>query len=410
VKQTSQQGILELFRGNEAFFLLCLQVCILNIGQGLIAPILPLYAQEFEVSATLVGFLLTSQALPRLFTSLPTGRLADRVGSNRLLTVSAGIVTISALVAGLAPNYQVLLFTRLLQGIGAGISFTAGLTYTANVSKAESRARFISLYQGSFLFGNSIGPVIGGVTAEYFGYRAPFYVYAILALIVTLWMYIRLPDSRLEMGRSDVKRRESPGFLSALGSLIRQPGVLVVTLIGFSASFTRSGSRNMAFPLMGTEIGLSESQIGLIVTVIFFMTVVALYWIGALADRFGPKAILVPSGLVLAGTLVGMVYASNFGVFLVGAAVYGLAAGAASPVPAAYISNVVEENMQGTALGFFRTFNDVGLLLGPLVMGLVADQSNIGNGVLVNAGLVILITMLFLVLAPKGSKVEVNAE
>jgi MFS family permease len=403
MRKSNQQSAVDLFRENEAFLLLCVQVGILHIGQGLIAPILPLYAQEFAVSTTLVGFLLTSQALPRLFTSLPTGRFSDRVGSHRLLTLAAGLVTLSAILGGLAPNYIVLLFTRFLQGIGSGISHTAGLTYTANISKPENRARFMSLYQGSFLLGNSIGPAIGGFTAEYFGYRAPFFAFSMLAFVVGLWMLLRLPDSR-RVGKSATLRDKSQSFMVALRSLIRQPGVLLVTLVGFGASYTRSGSRNMAIPLLGSEIGLSESQIGIVVTVIFFMTVVALFWIGSLADRLGPKAIIVPGGIVLGIALIYLVHASNFGFFLVGAALYGLAAGSCSPVPAAYISNVVEEEVQGIALGFFRTFNDIGILLGPMVMGLIADRINIGNGVLVNAGLVILIAILFLSFAPGSTK------
>lgn len=71
-------SITSAFKNNEAFLILCVQVSVLNVGQGLITPILPLYAQTFAVSITLVGFLLTSQSLPQIFVNLPTGRLADK--------------------------------------------------------------------------------------------------------------------------------------------------------------------------------------------------------------------------------------------------------------------------------------------------------------------------------------------
>lgn len=388
------------FRDNEAFLLLCVQVFILHIGQSLIAPILPLYAQTFGISTTLVGFLLTSQALPRVFSSLPAGRLADRFGANRLLTASCGIVTISAIAGGLAPNYAVLLITRLLQGFGSGISHTAGLTYTANISSPDKRARYMSLYQGSFLLGNSVGPVIGGTTAQYFGYRAPFFVYAVFALCVGLWMLMRLPDSRLTEEQLTSDRKTQPNIFRSARDMFRRPGVLLVCLIGLLASYTRAGSRNMALSLLGNELGLTESQIGLALTVIFLLTVISLYWIGAFADRFGTKKIIVPSWSIVAVGLIILAIAPGYGIFMLGASVYGLAAGAGAPVPVAYIANVVEEKSQGIALGLYRTFNDLGMIIGPFVMGWVGDLSQISHGVLVNAGLVILMALLFYLFAP----------
>src|SRR3972149_9420074 len=124
---TAARGILGTFRDNESFLILCVQVFVLHIGQSLIVPILPLYAQTFGVSVTLVGFLLTLQAVPRIFANLPAGQLADRYGAHRLLAVAAGIVTFSAVAGGLAPNYTVFLLTRLVQGGGTGVSPTGGV-------------------------------------------------------------------------------------------------------------------------------------------------------------------------------------------------------------------------------------------------------------------------------------------
>lgn len=77
-KQSPLNSIFSTFRSNEAFLILCIQVAVLHIGQGLITPILPFYAQTFAVSITWVGFLLTSQALPRVLPNYrPNGLLAN---------------------------------------------------------------------------------------------------------------------------------------------------------------------------------------------------------------------------------------------------------------------------------------------------------------------------------------------
>lgn len=394
-------SIIRTFKSNEAFLVLCIQVAVIHIGLGLIAPILPLYAQTFAVSITLVGFLLTSQSLPRVFVNLPTGRLADKWGAHRLLALAAAIVTISAIGGGLAPNYFVFLLTRLLQGVGTGMSQTAGFTYTATVSQRVSRARYMSLYQGSFLLGAGIGPIIGGYTAQYLNYRAPFFVYAFLATVVGVWMVLRLPDPRLSGNRPQPGHEEQPGLLDATRQMLTHPGVMLISLIGFTWGITRSASRNMAFALQGNELGLTEGQIGLILSATFIMTFAALYLVGTLADRFGRKAVIVPSSILTAAALVILAVAPTFSLFLFGAVVFGLVSGISNPVPAAYVADVADEEAQGMAIGIFRTLGDSGAVVGPLLMGWIIDQSSISSGLLLNAGLIVVVVLVFWFLAPE---------
>jgi DHA1 family multidrug resistance protein-like MFS transporter len=401
VEDAEQAGIISIFRENEAFTLLCVQVFVLHIGQNLITPILPLYAQKFAIGTTLVGFLIAIQGTARIFTNLPAGRLSDRIGANRLLAAAAWIATLAALVGGLAPSYTVLLLSRLTQGVASAISQTAGLTYTANISGPEKRGRYLSLFQGSFLLGNSIGPILGGFAAQYLGYRAPFYFFAILALLVGIWMWVRLPDPREQAAPAAVKEsRPRPGFMISLRSMLSKPGVILVSFIGLSAAYTRAGSRNMAVPLLGADIGLSEGEIGLMLTIIFIATVIAVFLAGTLSDRIGPKRIITPSWMVLTLGMVVLALAPGYWSFVAGAIVFGLASGLSSPVPITYISNSVDEDSQGMALGLYRTFNDAGLIFGPIVMGWIADLRDISAGVMFNAGLVLFIAVMFFILAP----------
>lgn len=400
-KNASLNSITSTFKNNESFLILCVQVAVLHIGLGLIAPILPLYAQTFGVSLTLVGFLLTAQALPRIFVNLPTGRWADKWGAHRTMTVAAVIVMISAFIGGLAPNYFIFFLTRLLQGVGTGMSQTSGFTYAVTVSQPESRARYISLYQGSFLLGSGIGPVIGGFAAQYFGYQAPFFIYAVLAAIVGLWMFVRLPDPRRAGDPAQTGRKVRPGFLESMRRMLGHRGVMLASLIGFLAAYNRVGTRNMAIPLLGDVLGFSEGQIGVVLSILFIMTFVSLYFVGNVADRFGRKAVIVPSWLVVAAALVIVAFAPGYGIYVLGATVFGLASGIGGPVPAAYVADAADEESQGMAIGVFRTFSDFGLVVGPLVMGWMIDQSSVTVGLLVNAVTVIIVALAFWFLAPE---------
>lgn len=417
----------------EAFLILCVQVGALHIGQSLVVPILPLYAQTFGVSVALVGLLLSFQSLPRMFANLPAGRWADRIGAHRLLVIACGVVTVSALGAAAAPNYEILLASRVLQGIGTAISATAGLTYTANISSSETRARHISLYQGSFLTGNGLGPIIGGFTAQFLGFRAPFLAYALIAVLVGIWIALRLPDPRqwsAETESADEAETEggpgentrtgnSPGGNDETGEtqprdsqprlkvrqLLLMGGVLFACLIGLAAAFTRAATRNFGMVLVAESIGMTEGQIGVALSVIFAVNVAVLYFAGWLGDRYRTRLLVMAAWAVAGVALVGMSTVSEFGWLLVAASAYGMAAGIESPVPAVHITRTVGENTQGVALGLYRTFNDLGLVTGPILMGWIARAADPSVGVRLN-GMVYLGAVVALGLFVAGQRIR----
>jgi MFS family permease len=259
----------------------------------------------------------------------------------------------------------------------------------------------MSLYQGSFLLGAGIGPIIGGFTAQLFNYRVPFFVYAVFAALVGLWMFLRLPDPRLSLNQVQPGRREPVSFLISMRQMLTYPGVMLASLIALVWGFTRSASRNMAVPLQGGELGLTEGQIGLALSLTFIMTFLALYLVGTLADRFGRKIVIVPSSLMTAVALGLVAVAPTYGLYLFGAAVFGLAAGISNPVPAAYVADAAAEESQGMAIGIFRTLGDSGAVIGPLFMGWLIDQSSIRSGLLFNVGLIVVVTLTFWFLAPE---------
>jgi len=214
-------------------------------------------------------------------------------------------------------------------------------------------------------------------------------------------MYFRLPDPRRAGSSSQSGRKKRPGFLKSMRQMLGHRGVVLASIIGFLAAYTRVGTRNMAIPLLGDALGFSEGQIGVVLSILFIMTFVALYFVGNVADRFGRKAVIVPSWLVVAGSLVIIAFAPGYGIYVLGATVFGFAGGIGGPVPAAYVADAADEESQGMAIGVFRTFSDFGLVMGPLVMGWIIDQSGVTAGLLVNAIIVVIVALAFWFFAPE---------
>ncbi|GGV16134.1 MFS transporter [Kitasatospora herbaricolor] len=94
---------------------------------------------------------------------LLAGRLGDVLGHRRVFVGGLGLVVLASLVAGLAPNIEVLLVGRLLQGAGAALAGPNGLALLAVVFEGERRQRAFGLYSTVTGLGASAGMVLGGV-------------------------------------------------------------------------------------------------------------------------------------------------------------------------------------------------------------------------------------------------------
>ena len=109
-------GRFDFFREHERLLMISISTVLVMAGQGVISPILPLYARQFGVGAAAVGLTLTVFALARLLLNVPLGLLSDRYG-RRLLLVGGPVITAVGMIgSGLAPTFAQLLLWRFVAG------------------------------------------------------------------------------------------------------------------------------------------------------------------------------------------------------------------------------------------------------------------------------------------------------
>ncbi len=380
------------------------QVFLSVLGVGIVGPVLPLYAQSFGVSAAMVGSLITVFGLARLLSNLPAGRLADRLGRKPLLVGGMGIVSVSALLSGLAPTFAPLLAFRFLQGVGSAMQTTGAMVALSDISTTEDRGRIMSLYMGSLLLGASLGPSIGGFVGHNWGFRAPFFAYSGLACLGTIWAFFLAPETlRLRTGsqaRGGVGLNAGFGAtLALLGKLLRDGRFVAVSFVSLVIFMARAGSRATVLPLFAHSIGINTAQIGIVLTIMAAINLVAVGAAGVLADRYGRKAVIVPSAMLSAVALVVFPMSYNYGTFIAAAALWGLGTAFVGPAPAAYVADIAPEGQRGTAMGLFKTFGDLGVTLGPLMLGWLSDAMSYAAAFRTNALLFAVAGVMFAVLA-----------
>jgi MFS transporter, DHA1 family, multidrug resistance protein len=393
-------------RDNEHLVAIALSTVLVMAGQGVIAPVLPLFAKEFGVGTAVIGLTLSTFALARLIFNVPFGLLSDRYG-RRVLLVGGPIVTAVGMVgSGFSPTIEVLLAWRFVAGAGSSMYMTGAMVYLTDISNEENRGRYIGTNQGALLLGTAVGPAIGGLVAEVWGLRAPFYVVGVAALGAALYAWARLPetgalqahDARTQAAEEDdaADLDGRPGWLR----MVRSPDFMAVGFVTFVIFLTRTGSRQTLVPLLGVEqLDLSPGDLGAIFTGMSLVNVVLLTPAALAADRFGRKRVIVPS---MAAHVLGLVlYAQsgNLTMFLLASLALSVAASMAGPAPAAYAADIAPANARGLAMGLYRTTGDVGFVVGPPMLGALADATSFAWGLYANAALAGIAALVFLFVA-----------
>lgn len=367
-------------------------------GQGIVSPVLPLYADSFGVSTTLVGATVTAFGLARLVTNVPAGILADRHGRRNLLVGGPLVTAVGMFGSGIAGSIWVLLGFRFVAGLGSALYMTGATIYLLDIASAEQRGRFIAANQGALLVGVGFGPALGGLLADRYSLSAPFYVVAAAGVATALYSLLRLPETRSVAGPIDDEepRRDEP----SRWALLRSTDFLLVGLVTIGVFSVRAGVRQTLVPLQLSEaFGLEVDELGVLFTALGVIGVVLIWPAGWATDRFGRKIIIVPTASLIAIGIGIVAIADSLPVFVTGLTMSAVGSSITGPAPAAYVADLVSEDQRGAAMGLYRTFGDVGVVLSPVASGLLADAVSIPFAIAVNAAFIGVAAVAFLAFA-----------
>ncbi|MCH1434095.1 MAG: MFS transporter, partial [Acidimicrobiales bacterium] len=122
-------AVLRRLRASEELIILCGATFLVMAGQGVVSPVIPLYAKDFGVSAAAVGLTLTVFALARLIVNVPAGIIADRFGRRILLVGGPVITSVGMIGSGLSDSIGELLVWRFVAGAGSAFYMSGAMIY-----------------------------------------------------------------------------------------------------------------------------------------------------------------------------------------------------------------------------------------------------------------------------------------
>jgi DHA1 family tetracycline resistance protein-like MFS transporter len=206
-----------------------------SMGIGLIMPVMPDLIREIDggdlgQAALWGGILATIFAVMQFLFGPTIGSLSDRFGRRPILLISLVIMAFDYVLMAVAGTMWLLIIGRIIGGITAATQSTAA-AYMADISKPEEKAANFGLIGAAFGVGFVLGPLIGGVLAEY-GTRAPFWAAACLAAANAIFGYFVLPETVTDRIRRpfSIRRANPLGAFKHIGQL---PGLKRLMMIIF---------------------------------------------------------------------------------------------------------------------------------------------------------------------------------
>lgn len=353
---------------------LSLVTFLVLLGLSMVAPILPTYAESFQVSYTLVGFVVSSFAITRMVLDMPAGLLSRRFDKKKIMISGLVLISTSSILAGFAPTYSILVIARMIEGAGSAFYVTTATVFLAQISGEEKRGQWMSLYMGMLLLGAIFGPTFGGILADTYDIRAPFFAYAIITGL-GVFPTITLPKlANSANASSSLKRGE---VLSNMRNVLSNPSFLLVTFAVFTTFFLRTGVRTTLVPLFAVNnLGLDSGAIGLVLTIGGITTAITITPMGSISDRIGRKIPLALCLVLTAAITLVIPFSTDLLTLSIALAIYGAVIGFSGP-SVAYVTDVSPQDKLDISMGLYRMISDFGFVVGPLLLGFIADLTAI---------------------------------
>lgn len=354
------------------FITLFTAVFVTAMGAGFVAPLLPVYAHNLGAGGLQIGLIFAAFSITRTLFVPYFGKLSDRSGKKRLLTLGLFLYFVLAVLYVLLKGILVLVLLRLAQGFASAMILPVAQAYVGEITPPRKEGRIMGLFNLSLYGGLSAGPFLGGVVRDWFNtIQASFIGMGILTFLGFLLCLIFLP--------AEHKAQKNPGDGPPGGSTTYM-GLLkiraVFSLFAFRTCFTTCIGIVWAFlPLLASNrLGLSSSAIGIVVMINVFVSGLMQVPMGYLADRLNKTHLVILGGVLGVLALVYLDRAASFGQLVVANGILGLAGGVSFPaIMAAGVIEGRHTRAMGAVMGLLALGHSAGMLAGPLLAGILID-------------------------------------
>jgi len=332
------------------------------LGVSSITPAFPQIAEALDLTPHQVGWLVAIFTLPGATLTPILGVLGDRYGRKRVLVPSLLLFAVAGTACGFARDFHLLLWLRLLQGVGAAAIGALNITIVGDLYSGWKRATVMGYNASVLSIGTALYPVIGGLLA-FLGWFYPFFlpILAVPVAFLVLWR-LRNPEPSSDQGLAE--------YLRNTLLAIKSPQALVLFLASLVTFVIIYGAYLTYLPfLLKHSFDASAPLIGLVFSATSVATAATSFRLGRLARRYSPRRLIHVGFILYALTMVALPLAPSITLLLLPAALFGVANGISIPSILTVLTDLAPAEYRGAFMSVNASVLRVGQTLGPLVAG-----------------------------------------
>jgi MFS family permease len=354
----------------KIFIALCLAIFSAMLGMGIVAPLLPVYAQHYGATGFAIGLVFASFSISRTFLLPLIGKLSDKRGRKIFITSGLFLFSLTSIGYLTASNIPFLILTRTIQGIAAAMVIPIALAYMGEITPQGREGTYMGTFNLFFYGGLATGPILGGIVKDAFGMNSSFYAMGIISFIGFLFSLIFLPEKRISP--------TSPSLQKGFRQFFKPRSLKGI--FTYRLCFSIGIGVTWAFlPIFGDNVlNLSSSQIGLLISLNIFIATLLQTPFGKLADRIPKGWFVIIGGIMGAGSLIIFPFTRNFHEIFLANLLLGISGGIAMP---ALTALVVEKGKDigemGSMMSLFILFHSIGMIIGPILAGLTSEYASL---------------------------------
>lgn len=402
------KGTLELWQRNLYILWFTQIISLMSFGFGI--PFIPFYLKELGVTdptmlKTLTAVTGAAPALTMAIMAPIWGILSDKYGRKPMILRAMFMASILIGGMGLVQNHWQFLILRLLQGVFTG-TITATSAFIAANTPDTRLSYALGFMSSSNFLGYSIGPFVGSIFANAFGYRFSFLFGGGLMLIGGLLVLFQIKEDKGSFG---VKKNIYRGF-SGFGEFLTP--FLICMLVSL---FLLRINRSVFAPYLPlfieeqvSDVRLATTLTGVINGIVGAMTAASGIFFGKLGDKRSKlKMIRV---LLLGGILMGAfsAYIPNFYGFIVSYGLFYFLVGGIEPIVTAMAAEKTSPEKRGMLFGFQGFVSSMGWIVSPFIGAVVSVQMGIHQILFVLPLVLLLNYVLVIWMLGRGKKQAIS--
>ncbi len=323
-----------------------------------------LYAIHLQASPFNLGILLALYALLPALLSVSTGRWIDRVGVTPPMLYGAIGLGAGTALPFLWPTLIALHLAACLIGVSFMLVTVAAYHAVGALSKPEDRATNFSFLALGYSTSGFIAPILSGVIIDQFGHVYAFLVLAFFTVLPIAALALKLQVLPM-LGQISTRPENAQVWDLLKDAHMRR---LFLTMAVLTVSWD---VYNFAVPVHGTKIGLSASQVGLVMGSFAAATFVVRFFMPFIASKIAPWTVLTASLVVAAISFLAMPFANTATAMMVLMFTLGLGLGAPQPMVLTLLHENSPSGRAGEALGLRTTLINGSQTVMPLIFGVV---------------------------------------